>query len=84
MSLDSIDKDSNEEHAFTAEEEGGVISYALDALSELNGGADAPSSQPPVIAQIPLPAAEQKSLANEPLGNLQSALDWYKDWLSSI
>ena len=81
------------ENGYALEQDPGLFSFALHALSELNAsGADAVSHQNELArgaATSHLSGAE--SLANsskqneeEHISSLQSALDSYKDWLSSI
>lgn len=84
MSLDSIDSSENEEQVLAAESPGS-ISYALEALSELHGAEPESVTQPSLI-EAPLPTQEQlpDGEGEGRLATLQSALDWYKDWLGSI
>jgi hypothetical protein len=104
MSLDSINSNQEEEREWAVDEPG-VISYALDALSELHAelhggerhgaGVESPTRrdtlagapEPQSQHEPPQPPEIQSKLpdeGDERLQNLQSALDWYKDWLSSM
>lgn len=86
MSLDSIDSNKNEERDLVAESSWS-ISYALEALSELHGAEPERVTQPAPI-EAPLSPQEQspegEGEGEGRLASLQSALDWYKDWLGSM
>lgn len=91
MSLESIDNDNDEQQGLAAQADAGSISFALDALSQLSeaepqpappqaGGEHTAGEQAPHRPEPETAPAEP----TVPQDSLQSALDWYKDWLNSI
>ncbi len=105
MSSESSNTEDNAGQG-AAQQDEGVISYALEALSALGmgelesalpqplpaaqGAADAPTAPealtaPEAASAHAAPAeAAPGAEGSPPQNNLQAALDWYKDWLSSI